>query len=123
MGLEGKERIDRTMPCDQVRQTTVDIEKMDGPLLIEALRILGYQAGKDGNAIVFFTVLGSSKHRYENGKLTISGNIEPAQQSTMINLIKQAYSGEVVKATAARFGWELKKNPLKKFSYTAVRRG
>mgnify|MGYP001601134242 CR=1 FL=1 len=110
------------MPCDQVRTTTVDVEKMDGPLLIEALRLLGYQAGKQGTAIEFFTATSRNRHRYENGRLTFA-NMEAAEQATTINQIKQAYSGEVVKATAARFGWELKKNPLNKFSYTAIRKG
>lgn len=111
------------MPCDQVRTTTVDVEKMDGPLLIEALRLLGYQTGKDGNAIAFMCPPGTIKHRYENGKLILSGSMSTTQQGDMVNTIKQAYSGEVVKATAARFGWELKKNPLNKFSYTAIRKG
>lgn len=111
------------MPCDQVRTTTVDVEKMDGPLLIEALRLLGYQASKSGTAIVFYRENSPNRHRYEDGKIIFSGNVAETLKGEWVSQIKQSYSGEVVKATAARFGWELKKNPLNKFSYTAIRRG
>ena len=103
------------MPCDQISYTTVDIDKMDGPLLVEALHALGYTPTRNGAAIQF------GPHRYEAGRLTFRNMNESAQQA-LVNQIKQAYSTEVVKATAVRFGWALKPTTKNKFAFTATRR-
>lgn len=110
------------MPCDQQRTTVVDIAKLDLPLLPGALQALGYKTILNGEEVIFWKE-GSPRHRYADGKITFSGNVAETMREEWTGKIKQAYSGEVVKATAARFGWELKKNPLKEFTYTATRRG
>lgn len=38
------------------------------------------------------------------------------------NEIKRAYSAQVVQATAKKFGWQVKQNPLDKWKYQIIKR-
>lgn len=93
---------------------------MDKPLLLAALKALGYEVTEQGNAILFSASGSYRVHRYENGKLVLQ-NVNDS--TAFANEIKQAYSREVVKSTAARFGWNVKQNPLNKNSFVVQRRG
>lgn len=108
------------MPCDQVRTTIVDIAKLDGALLQAALRSLGYEVSMQGEEILFKDLPTWRTHRYANGKLYLSGVVETDR---LTNRIKQAYSTEVVKATAKRFGWTLKQDAKNQNKFNAIRRG
>lgn len=111
------------MPCDQIRTTIVEMQNLDGPLLLAALQALGYAANQQGNAILFSEPGSYRIHRYEGGRLTIAEALSTEQQTVFANRIKQAYSGQVVRATAARFGWQLKQNPQNQSAFIATRRG
>lgn len=119
MGGERKEGV-TPMPCDTVRTTLVEVEKMDGPLLQAALRSLGYQVSVQGQAILFSMPSALGVNRYENGRMMISNVYD---QTTFVNTIKQAYSTEVVKSTAKRFGWALKQDAKQTNKFSAIRRG
>lgn len=73
-----------------------------------ALTALGYSPTLQGNMIR--TTLGSIDTR--TGKFT--GQFG-SQEETITQKIKQAYSGEVVKATARKHGWQLKSTGQNKF--------
>jgi hypothetical protein len=100
------------------------MEKMEGALLQTALRALGYEVTVSGTALLFGSRGAYGVHRYENGKLTIAtSSLVDGDQSAFVNRIKQAYSTEVVKATAKRFGWALKTDAKQQNKFIATRRG
>lgn len=89
------------MPCNLVRQTTVELANAQPVELLRALGALGiirtraYQYVDDPAEAKQLL-----KGMYANGKLTIAGLVEP-------NAVKVAYSREVVRSTAKRFNWAL----------------
>lgn len=109
------------MPCDQVRTTVIEVEKLDKSVLTKALQALGYDVSEAGEALLFSTKSSRFVHRYEAGRFTLS-NIGQ-NEAAWINNIKQAYSVEAVKTAAARFGWNLKPNVKNQYAFTASRRG
>jgi hypothetical protein len=82
------------MPCDTIRTVQVDIGKLDPTLAAAAIAALGW----------------SGSVSYSNGKLSVRGNIPDAQEQ-----VKQAYSAEVVKSQAKKYGWQLKQTAPFKF--------
>jgi hypothetical protein len=82
------------MPCDTIRTVKVDIGKMDPGLAAAALTALGW----DGFA------------RYSNAQLILKRDVANAEEQ-----FKQAYSAEVVKSQAKKYGWQLKQTAPFKF--------
>lgn len=84
------------MPCDSIITNRVDLGKVNLDLLTKAMTALGVSA---------------SQWRYDGAQVIIQG-ARWAMSSSVANLtqaqIKQAYSTEVVKHTAASKGWQLK---------------
>jgi len=94
------------MPCDTVQTSKVDIGKVDGSLINLALRALA-----DAGDILAGTVA------YVNGRLQIRGGLDTAKITAQV---KQAYSAQVVQATAKKFGWQIKETS--KYKYEVIRR-
>ena len=102
------------MPCDQIRQTSVDLSalgKIDLGLLAAAFRDLGL-----GGEVQMGKVISLDRGSYDavTGKLQVYG-IAPSMDT-----IKRAYSAQVVKVTAKRFGWQIKQ--VGQFEYQAIKR-
>jgi len=88
------------MPCDSLITTTVDIGKLDPVLAraaIEALRATGDRLWR----YVAFT----------DGALQVSGGVPFTDE--LKSQFKQAYSAQVVQATAKRYGWTVKQDGQK----------
>lgn len=102
------------MPCDQVRVSSVDMQRMDLALLVKALEGLGHRVRVDEGVVSF------DRHTYANGKLSLY-NVSEREQADVVNRIKRAYAGEVVKSVSKKYGWNLKSNAANK--YVAQRRG
>lgn len=103
------------MPCDSIRTNSVDLSsigRIDLKLLAAALNALGLGAAVQTDG----TIQGRNVY-YGGGQLTLSG-----YTATQIKLdqVKQAYSAEVVKSTAKRFGWTLKQ--VEPFKYQVIKR-
>lgn len=92
------------MPCDTVQINRIDLPKMQPALRARALVAIGIDANQ---AKAGSFVHAGHWYRIERGELT-STTATRAQVEQTANLMKQAYSGEVVKYTAQRNGWTLK---------------
>lgn len=90
------------MPCDTVTTTTVAMQKMDMTLLAAGLRAAGHVVREVNNGLSF--AHGGYTQRYENGKLIATG-VDAQELSAKMAV---AYSTEIVKAQAKKFGWQMK---------------
>jgi hypothetical protein len=111
------------MPCDTIQKSSVNLAlKADNKeFLIAALKSLGYRVQDLGETVVFRTREGVDAI-FANGKLTLNsyGN---AAENFNVNPIKKAYSVEVVKASAKKFGWNLTQDKQEQFKFKAQKRG
>jgi len=98
------------MPCDTIQTNTVDLSASDHGLLRLALEALGYdvQSHLNGASLLFYR-RGSYVGVHEAGKLEVV-------QGADIDAIKRAYSTQVLKAGAARFGWRLQQKDDTRFA-------
>jgi hypothetical protein len=95
------------MPCDQVITNTVDMPKMQPDLLLRGLKDLGARNVRNiGSAIYFTTATGD--YRLTSGVLVGLDGQDARTVGQQADALKVAYSTNVVKATAARAGWNLK---------------
>ena len=104
------------MPCDSIRSTDIDLGKSDGGLIHAALKEMGLnpQAYTKGGIIYF----NGGEFDTRDNVLTLRGsNVQERTRE-----LKQAYSGEVVKSQAKRFGWALKQSNENKYEYTVTKR-
>lgn len=105
------------MPCYSRVASTVELgPKTDAGLLAQALDSLGYIVGRAGGAVRFSHPLTGVTGRYQNGVMNVS-TIEgeaPLDQ----NEIKRAYSAQVIKSAAQRFGWQAKQTSPTQFQVT-----
>ena len=93
------------MPCDQVRTTTLALGKVDAGMMKAALQALGFtRIELHAERLSFSHGTRSCAGRLDlrTGRLTMTGNQPLAE-----NEVRRAYSTEVVRATARRFGWTL----------------
>lgn len=102
------------MPCYSRVTSTIEFgDKTDQRLLAEALKSLGYNviAAKNGAPLRFYGGLADGE--FANGKLTVrqDGSFDE-------NAVKRAYSAQVVKSAAQRFGWTVKQPAENQFQVT-----
>jgi hypothetical protein len=104
------------MPCDSIQTSSVNLElKADNKtFLLAALKSLDYSAAEIGETVTFATRQGV-RGVFANGKLTVTGRYGAAENFDT-NPIKVAYSHQVVKATAKKFGWTIRKTGDNKYS-------
>lgn len=96
------------MPCDAIRQTSVDLTVASPGLLATALRDLGLTATASGSMVSFAGTLKNGTYLngyYSNSRLTLYGDMDTAP---VVNTIKKAYSHAAVKQQAKKYGWTLK---------------
>jgi hypothetical protein len=103
------------MPCNSIQTSSVNLElKVENKsFLLAALKSLDYSAAEIGETVTFATRQGV-RGVFANGKLTVTGRYGAAEQFDT-NPIKVAYSHQVLKASAKRFGWTLKKTSENKY--------
>lgn len=85
------------MPCDQIRLTQVALDRVDPGHMTAALTALGLspRLEQDGKTIRFGR---GETINCSTGQSQLAANRD-------VNEIKRAYSGQVVQATAKKFGW------------------
>ena len=91
------------MPCNTVTTTKIQwSQQTDTELLQKALIQLGYTANRSeyGNIAAW---RGLANINYNGQTHTMTTN----SSADVVALIKQAYSAQIVKAAAGRFGWQL----------------
>jgi hypothetical protein len=95
-----------TMPCYTREKSTIEFgPKTDAKLLAAAFKTLGYDVLVSPKGVVTF--YGEQiEGRFANGKLSV--NSATVIDEKMVNTFKRAYSAEVVKSAAQRFGWQVK---------------
>jgi hypothetical protein len=114
------------MPCDTIRKTTVLVTGMHKQILVDGLLAAGFDARLTESGQVVFCKRGSYLyHTYADGKLEINGvgSAVIGQVEDFVSEVKRAYSAQVVRATAAKFGWTLKETKTAKgVQFEALRR-
>ncbi len=101
------------MPCYEVNTVTVDLKAADWAILKNALK------AKDSEfeqvSINDRTKSATAFHRtygwvtIEDGTVTVEGSQRNGVNAA--NAINRAYSRQVLKATAAKYGWAVKQTP------------
>jgi len=85
------------MPCNTTQVSTVEIGKLNPELLVAALAAMKL-APRQSGAVIYFG--NRESYNTETGKMQMAWN-------RSANEIKRAYSAEVVKSQAKKFGWQL----------------
>lgn len=106
------------MPCHSRQYSTIDFgEATDVSLLAKAFTALGYTVKQTGKALVLDNTTTGTTGTFENGKLGLTTG-QWASLPVDLNEIKRAYSAEVIKSAATRFGWKVKSPEANKFQVT-----
>lgn len=91
------------MPCDSVRQVSVDLGKVNLEIMAKALEAEGIrtqiQVGRNGKFLVF-----QGQWIREDGQSRLD-------ETTEVNYLKRAYSNQIVRIQAKRFGWGVQEKP------------
>jgi hypothetical protein len=98
------------MPCNTITTVSLELKNANTALLRKAVEaVIGERGGYliSHNEKFLRWSMGGSYDR-QTGKLTV-------QSEAQGNKIKQYYSGEVVKAQAKKFGWQVKTVGANKF--------
>lgn len=94
------------------------MKSTDLNLLAAALNALGKQATVVGNRVTFAGGV------FENGCFTYQSTyyarVSQQQAAQEVAKLKQAYGGEAVKATAKKWGWQIKETAP--FEYEVIKR-
>lgn len=106
------------MPCDSVITNTVDVPQMDPKLLDLGLGMMGAGQVTHGKGWTSFTYKGD-RYTLRNGVLSSQEASQTDVEQTAARM-KQAYSHQVVRSTAARQGWTLKQ--VGPNTYTTLKR-
>lgn len=109
------------MPCNTIRQSTINLAKVDHDLLKAALETMGMTCYVAQGGILVARDRYGRAATIQNGKLTHDTRmIGTGGQPLTENMVKQAYSGEVVKSQAKKFGWAVRQTADNQ--YVVVRR-
>jgi hypothetical protein len=101
------------MPCDSISTAEIDAGKFSGPHLLAALTALGLNPRHE--AYKTYTFAGGT-FRSDTGKFTFTGGyVNDRYAAEKTAQIKRAYSAEVLKSQAKRFGWQLKQTGPQKY--------
>ncbi len=103
------------MPCYSRINSTIEwTEGTDATLLASALKQLGYIVGQAGKVV-----------RFSHPDLDVSGTFDGRTGTMQVdtntldqNQLKRAYSAEVIKSAAKRFGWTAKQATDTQFQVT-----
>lgn len=104
------------MPCDTIRQVTVELKVADKQILLLGLLASGFTTrALSEDRLTFSKGLATGVIDLKAGRITIQEGNEK-----VINEIKRSYSSEVIRQSAKRFGWNL--NQTEENRYVAKRR-
>lgn len=108
------------MPCNEIRTTTVALERADRDLLTKALQSDKWQVLADGDLLRFMRydlATGTVSGQYDGHSLILrtQSGLSAKAEAEVINSIKRAYSAQVVAAATARFGWRLQSTDNRRF--------
>lgn len=110
------------MPCDTRTTVSVALAAADRELLFQALMALGWQPREAGGLIqVYVPNVGAVTITGDKLNIRTYSYLASEQKAEeLANQIRRAYSVEVVKSQAKKFGWQLKQTSDNKFK--AIRR-
>lgn len=102
------------MPCWTIQESRAEFgANTDRVLFEKALKTMGYRTQITENGVVYF----QSESTQSGGRLELNGTLV-MQGDLTVNPFKRAYSAEVVKATAQRFGWKVEEKKPGQFQAT-----
>jgi hypothetical protein len=98
------------MPCDTIVTVKLELKNANLTLLQKVVEeITGRKAYVSGNIVSW----GTGSYNKLTSQLTVRSQSDGQQ-------IKRAYSGELVKAQAKRFGWQIKE--ISQYQYQILKR-
>jgi len=100
------------MPCNQMRVVAVQLERSDTATMMAALTALAFAPQQIGDTIEF------GRGEWINTK-TGQSRLGALRD---VNEIRRAYSREIVKRQAKKFGWTLKQQAGKQDQYQVIKR-
>lgn len=104
------------MPCDSIRTTDVKFgPNTDPDMMLAAMTTLGLSPVKQGDVIYFR----GGQYHTKTHTLTLQEYGRDSVEDRTAKM-KQAYSGEVVKSQAKRFGWKIQQTG--EFEYEVTKR-
>jgi hypothetical protein len=120
------------MPCDQVRQTTVNLEKLSTAnltVVADALRQLGFGVVELAEGLTARKANETVTVNKQTG--AINSTLRGYGQALDNDVLKVACSQQIIQRTAKKFGWTLdevmgrkeSKTPNAVFSVMATKRG
>ena len=98
------------MPCDTIQTSTVNLGKLDTGMLMAALTTLGLGPVMVSNVIRFGR---GESYDIATGKMELGSRYSTSE-------LKRAYSAEVVKSQAKKFGWQITETGP--YQYQVIRR-
>jgi hypothetical protein len=100
-----------TMPCDSIITVDLELKNANLALLTKAINKIGQNA---------YIQLRDNGLVWNGGSYDKKTGILSVQNEADGKLIKRAYSGEIVKSQASRFGWNIKETS--QFKYEIIKR-
>ena len=114
------------MPCDTRTETTLELADPNPEILRAALIAVGFwdlAASGTTRLYAYHDTLGIAATLTTAGTLTVSQTRwSPLDSTAAGNVIRRAYSAEVVKQAARRYHWTLKQPDAQRQAYIAERR-
>lgn len=104
------------MPCYTISTVEIDLGKMDPGLAKLALEAMGLRPTHNQDAKIITHWEGA----YDYGTGTSTWRLSNSQERT--TEFKKAYSAEILKSQAKRYGWTLKQDATDRFAYTITKR-
>lgn len=93
------------MPCDTVQTSVVDLGKVLPDMLDKAVNALGIAGRLSSGATLWGLFEGRPVGlRRQGASLVVSGRINA---DSVLSAVKRSYTGELVKARAAAYGWRV----------------
>ena len=99
------------MPCYTITEVKLELKNANLDLLTKAINKVGQNA---------YVQLRENGLVWNGGSYDKTTGILSVRNGTDGKLVKRAYSGEIVKAQASRFGWQYKE--IKPFTYEIIKR-
>lgn len=104
------------MPCDTRNLMGIDLGKIDPGLLFEALKTLNLNPQRTATMITWY----GGSYDLNTHQATIRTSRMAGQNADEATAqIKRAYSAETIKATAKKYGWQIKQTA--EFKYQVIK--
>ena len=93
------------MPCDTIREVTVELKAADKGVLLRGLAAAGFRNVQDAGHAIYAVSKRGTPVEIERGQITVR-----AGQEYVVNEVKRAYASEAIRTAAKRFNFNTKQD-------------